>query len=400
MTKGRALSWLVAALAAAGGVVGLLGKPDEVAKWLPPIKWIAGDGIAARGAAGGAPGRSVPVEVATAVKKKTPVVVEAVGTVTTMASVAIKTRIDNQIVGIHFADGAHVKQGDLLITLDSRSLEAQVAQAEATLARDRAQLAGADRDLRRASDLATKGAGPQMNVDNFKTQVDMYTAAVKADLAALENLRVQLSYCTIRAPITGQISQAAMNEGNLVRAADTLPIATINQIAPTYVTFRVAQQSLPELRLALEQDIAIVDVIVPSTRTRPAEATPLASQGRVTMIENTVDPTTGMATVRATMPNDDELLWPGTLVNVQATVRIEDAVIVPSLAVQVSQQGPYVFVVRGNIATVTRVKVARLLGTETVIESGVDEGDVVVVDGHLLLTNGARVNVRDPKAGA
>jgi multidrug efflux system membrane fusion protein len=239
-----------------------------------------------------------------------------------------------------------------------------------------------------------------MNVDNFKTQVDMYTAAVKADLAALENLRVQLSYCTIRAPITGQISQAAMNEGNLVRAADTLPIATINQIAPTYVTFRVAQQSLPELRLALEQDIAIVDVIVPSTRTRPAEATPLASQGRVTMIENTVDPTTGMATVRATMPNDDELLWPGTLVNVQATVRIEDAVIVPSLAVQVSQQGPYVFVVRGNIATVTRVKVARLLGTETVIESGVDEGDVVVVDGHLLLTNGARVNVRDPKAGA
>jgi multidrug efflux system membrane fusion protein len=105
----------------------LLGKPDEIAKWLPPIKWIAGDGIAARGPAGGAPARSVPVEVATAVQKKTPVVVEALGTVTTMASVAIKTRIDNQMVGIHFADGAHVKQGDPLITLDSRALEAQVA---------------------------------------------------------------------------------------------------------------------------------------------------------------------------------------------------------------------------------------------------------------------------------
>jgi multidrug efflux system membrane fusion protein len=117
------------------------------------------------------------------------------------------------------------------------------------------------------------------------------------------------------------------------------------------------------------------------------------------MIENTVDPATGMATVRATMPNDDELLWPGALVNVQATIRVEEAVIVPSSAVQVSQQGPYVFVVRDNIATVIRVKVARLLGAETVIETGLDEGDVVVTDGHLLLTDRARVNIREAKTG-
>jgi RND family efflux transporter MFP subunit len=118
------------------------------------------------------------------------------------------------------------------------------------------------------------------------------------------------------------------------------------------------------------------------------------------MIENTVDPTTGMATVRATMPNNDELLWPGTLVNVQATIRLEEAVIVPSSAVQVSQQGPYVFVVRDNVATLTRVKVVRLLGAETVIESGIDEGDVVVTDGHLLLTDRSRVSTREPRAGA
>jgi multidrug efflux system membrane fusion protein len=338
----------------------------------------------------------VLVEVATAVKKKTPVLIEALGTVTTMASVAIKTRIDNQIVGIHFADGAYVKEGDLLITLDSRSLEAQIGQAEGNLARNRALWAGADRDLRRASELAAKGAGPQTNVENLQTQVDMYNAAIKADLAAVENLKVQLSYCTIRAPISGRISQANVNEGNLVRAADTLPIATINQIAPVYVTFRVAQRSLPDVRAALVQDIAFVDAIVPGPQTRRADnVTPPVAHGRVTMIENTVDPTTGMATVRATMPNDDELLWPGTLVNVQVTVRIEDTVIVPSSAVQVSQQGPYVFVVRENIATVTRVKVARLLGAETVIETGLDEGDVVVTDGHLLLTNRARVNIRE-----
>jgi multidrug efflux system membrane fusion protein len=401
MTKGRVSFWLIAVLAVAGGAGWLLGKPDEVAKWFPPVKWISGDGTAARAPTGGASVRSVLVEVATAVKNKTPVLIEALGSVTTMASVAIKTRIDNEIVGIHFTDGAYVKQGDVLITLDSRSLEAQIAQAEGNLARDRAQLAGADRDLRRASELTTKGAGPQTNVDNFKTQADMYTAATKADIAVVENLKVQLSYCTIRAPISGQISQAAVKVGNFVRAADTIPIATINQIAPVYVTFTVPQRSLPDVRAALAQDIASVDAIIPVPARRVGDDVRLpVAHGRVTMVENTVDPATGMATVRATMPNDDALLWPGTLVNVQATVRIDEAVIVPSLAVQVSQQGPYVFVVRNNIATVTRVKVARLLGAESVIETGIDEGDVVVIDGHLLLTNGARVSFREPRAGA
>jgi RND family efflux transporter MFP subunit len=397
MTKARGLFWLVAVLAVSGGTAGLLAKP-ELASWFP-VKWIAGDRAAPRGSADGASARSVLVEVATAVKQKTPVPIEALGTVTTMASVAIKTRIDNEIVGIHFTDGAKVEQGDLLITLDSRSLQAQIAQAEGVLARDRAQREGAGRDLRRALELTTKGAGPQTQVENFQTQADMYDAAIKADLAALENLKVQLSYCTIRASISGQISQAAVKVGNFVRAADPLPIATIHQIGPIYVTFTVPQRSLPDVRAALAQDVALVDAVIPSPR-RGADVVPLVAHGRVTMIENTVDPATGMATIRATMPNDDALLWPGTLVNVQATIRVEDAIIVPSLAVQVSQQGPFVYVVRDNIATVTRVKVARLLGIETVIESGIEEGDVVVIDGHLLLTNGARVSFRESRAGA
>jgi RND family efflux transporter MFP subunit len=250
-------------------------------------------------------------------------------------------------------------------------------------------------------ELTAKGAGPQTNVDNFKTQADMLTAAIKADLGVLENLKVQLSYCTIYAPISGQISQAAVDEGNPVRAADTVPITTINQIAPVYVTFRVPQRVLPDVRAALAQGIASVDAIVPIPGRRVGDGAEFpVAHGRITMVENTVDPATGMATVCATMPNDDELLWPGTLVNVQAAVRLDEAVIVPSLAVQVSQQGPYVYVLRDNIAKVTRVKVARLLGVETVIETGIDEGDVVVTDGHLLLTDGARVNVREPKAGA
>src|SRR5258708_7337607 len=361
------LGLLVVAVGGWAAASGRLGSTEELAKWFPPLKWFA-DKAVAQSPQGGPPQRTVAVEVAKAVKKKTPVILESLGNVTTMASVAVKPRIDSEIVGIHFADGALVKRGDLLITLDSRAIEAQIAQAEGNVAGDNGQLAGAERDLRRGSEVFAKGAGTQLNVENTKTQVDSFSAAVKADVAALENLKVQLSYCSIRAPISGRISQAAVKVGNFVRQADTAPIATINQLAPIYVTFTVAQRLLPELRIA--------------------------------MIENAVDSTTGMATVRANIPNADELLWPGTLVSVQVTLRTEDAIVMPTAAVQVSQQGNFVYVVKDNVATVTPVKVARLLGEETVIESGLGDGDVVVTDGHLLLVNGVRVTVRERKAGA
>jgi membrane fusion protein, multidrug efflux system len=336
--------------------------------------------------------RAVAVEVAPAVKKKTPVLLEALGNVTTMASVAVKVRIDNEIVGIHFTDGAYVKKGDLLVTLDPRSLQAQIAQAEAAVARDQAQLEMAERDLRRYSELVGKGATPQLNVDNSKTQGDTMRAAIRADNAVLENLKVQLSFCFIRAPISGRISQAAVKVGNFARSADIVPIATINQMAPVYVTMSVPQRMLPELRVAMAENDTSVEAIIPGDTRR--------ARGSIAMVENGVDPTTGMATVRAAMPNEDELLWPGTLVTAQVTLRTETAVVVPAVAVQVSQQGNFVFVVKNNVATVTPVKVARLLGAETVIESGLNDGDVVVTEGHLLLTNGARVTVRERKAGA
>jgi RND family efflux transporter MFP subunit len=393
MSRSKALfGLLVVAVAGWAAASGRLGNTEELAKWFPPLKWLTGDKAVAQSPQSGPSQRTVAVEVAKAVKKKTPVILESLGNVTTMASVAVKPRIDSEIVGIHFADGAFVKRGDLLITLDSRAIEAQIAQAEGNLGRDNAQLAGAERDLRRASELFAKGAGPQLNVENTKTQVDSFSAAVKADAAALENLKVQLSYCSIRAPITGRISQAAVKVGNFVRQADTTPIATINQLAPIYVTFTVAQRVLPDLRIAMAETGASVEVTIPGEKR--------SAHGAVAMIENAVDSTTGMATARASIPNADELLWPGTLVSVRVTLRTEDAIVVPTPAVQVSQQGNFVYVVKDNVATVTPVKVARLLGAETVIESGVSDGDVVVTDGHLLLTNGSRVTVRERKAGA
>jgi multidrug efflux system membrane fusion protein len=210
-------------------------------------------------------------------------------------------------------------------------------------------------------------------------------------MAALDNMKVLLSYCTIRAPISGRISQAAVKVGNFVRAADLLPIAVINQMAPVYVTFTVPQKSLPDVRHAIAAETANVAAIIPGE--------PRQASGVVTMIENTVDPMTGLATVRATMPNADELLWPGTLVTAQMTLRTEDAVVVPSAAVQVSQKGTFVYVIKDGVAAVTPVKVARVVGDESVIESGLDAGAVVVTDGHLLLTDGARVTVRERKPG-
>ena len=333
--------------------------------------------------------RVVPVEVATAVRKPMPVQLDALGTVTPIASVALKSRLETQVVAVHFKDGASVKQGDLLFTLDSRQLEAQIRQSEGVLARDRAQLAGAERDFARYTDLVAKNATTQVNLDNARTQTDMLRATVKADESQLENLKVQLSFTRIQAPISGRVSTAAFKVGNFVRPADTVPLATINQMAPIYVAFAVPQRVLAEVREAAKAGGAKVEAFLPGDR-EPVT-------GTLAMLENTVDATTGMMVLRAVMDNRDEVLWPGTLVNTRLTLRVEDAVVVPSAAVQSGQGGTFVFVVADGGAKVRPVKVERTIGAETVVGSGLQAGDVVVVDGQLLLTDGARVAPRQPK---
>ena len=336
--------------------------------------------------------RVVPVEVAKAEKKRVPVRIELLGTVTPVASVAVKTRIDSEITEVHFRDGATVKQGELLFTMDYRAVEAQIRQAEGQLARDKAQLEGAQRDLRRYTELVEKGATPVTNLDNAKTQVGIFSAAIKADEGMIENLKVQLTYATIRAPITGRISMAAVKVGNFVRQADLIPLATIIQSAPVYVTFALPQRSLADLRQAMTNETAMIDTIVPGD--------PRRAQGHVTMIENTVDAVTGTVPVRATMANNDELLWPGTLVTVQLNFREEEAVVVPPNAVQVSQTGSFVFVVKDGVANVRPVKMARVIDGQAVIESGLEGGEMVVTEGHLQITEGSRVSARGPKTGS
>jgi multidrug efflux system membrane fusion protein len=337
-----------------------------------------------------APERIVPVTVATAETRSVPIRLSALGSVTTIASVAVKPRIDSEIVEVKFSDGGRVKKGDVLFVLDSRMLEAQIAQVEGNIARDQAQIEGAERDIRRYTDLVSKGATPVINLENAKTQQGAFAGALKADQAALENLKVQLTFCTIKAAISGRISMASVKIGNIVRQADLAPLAVINQISPIYVSFSVTQSNLPDVRHAIAAETATLDAVVPGSDERSA--------GQVTMIENTVDPATGMVMIRSTMPNKDELLWPGTLVNTELTLRIEKRVTVPAAALQASQAGQFVFVVKDGAATVRPIQVERTVEGMSVIQSGLEEGEVVVTDGQLLLSEGTKVTVRSGKA--
>jgi membrane fusion protein, multidrug efflux system len=339
-----------------------------------------------------APPRAIPVEVAVAEKKTVPVRVEALGSVTPIHNIAVKTRIDSEIVGVHFSDGSMVKQGDLLFTLDSRAIEAQIKQVQGQLDGAKAQLEQAERDVARYSELLAKNATTQVTLNNARTQVNIWRASVDSNTAQLENLNIQLSYCSIRAQITGRASMAMVKVGNFVRQADLTPLATIIQVAPIYVTFALPQGYLPDLRQALNNETATIGALIPGD--------PRRASGQVTMIENSVDAPTGTVAVRATMPNQDELLWPGTLVTVQLTFRDEQAVAVPTAAVQVSQTGTYVFTVVDGAAKVQPVTVARVVGGESVIATGLAGGETVVINGQLQLSNGTRVAIRGPKVGS
>ncbi len=334
----------------------------------------------------GPPPRMIPVAVVTAESRDVPVRLEALGTVTPIASVAIKARLESVITEVHFRDGAMVNAGDLLFTLDSRQLEAEIKRVEAVIAGAVAQQEQAERDVERYNELVKKNATTQVTLNNAQTQVNIASSLAASSRATLDNLKVQLSWTRIRAPITGRISAANVKVGNFVRPADTVPLATINQIKPVYVTFGLPQHQLPDLRKALAAETATVDAVPPGD-TR-------AAHGQVTMIENTVDAATGMVLVRATMDNADELLWPGTLVNTQVILRNEKAVVVPSPAVQVSQNGPYVFVVENGVAKMRSVTVDRTVDMQSVITKGLTGGETVVLDGQLQLVDGSRVSPR------
>jgi membrane fusion protein, multidrug efflux system len=342
----------------------------------------------ARSQTGGArPRGPVPVRVATVAVKPTPVAFDTIGTVQTMAAVTVKSRVDGYIDTVQVRDGQFVKAGDVMFQLDNRAAQALVAQATATLARDQAQLTNAQRDVERYKSLVSKDFVSRQQYDTSSTTATALQATVQADQAQLENAKVLLSYYTIIAPIDGRVGMVAIKRGNSIKAND-LALATLNQIQPIYVSFALPQNDLPELRAAMAEGPVTVRVLAQGDKGAPVE-------GKVAFFDNSIDTTSGTINVRASFANEEQRLWPGQFVNVSVLVRMApDALVVPSVAVQIGQSGNFVFVVKPDGTAETRpVTVERTVAGDTVIGKGLSAGETVVTDGQLRLTEGTHVRI-------
>lgn len=337
---------------------------------------------------GGGQGRPVPVLIGKSARKSLPYRIESIGTVQAIASVTLRSRVDSQVDEVLFEDGAMVKAGDVLFRLDSRALEAQIRQAEATLARDRANLVVAQQTLKRTETLSQQSFATQQKLDEVRGTVAAQEALVNADIAQIENLKTQLAYYTIKAPISGKAGLANLKPGNISQAnAAATPLTTIIQMAPIYVSFSLPQRYIQEVRDSLARGDSIVEVT--------QQGSNKMSTGRLTLVENSMDNATGSFGVRATFENKDEALWPGAVVNLKATLRVDnDVVTVPREAVQMSQQGPYVFIIVDGIARMRPITPGRSHDSETIVTRGLNGGESVITDGHLLINDGSRVQPR------
>jgi RND family efflux transporter MFP subunit len=348
----------------------------------------------ATAAAAPPPRPAVNVVVGHASKKDLPWTIQALGTAQPITSVALRPRYDAMVNEVKIADGSEVKAGDVLIELDSAQLRAMLGVAQAQLAKDQATLEQNKRDVVRFTDLVSRNAEPGVNLDNAKTAVESTNAAIEGDKAQIQNLQVQIGWAEIVAPISGRVGVVNIKAGNIAKTGDNSPtgiLATINQISPIYVSFSLAQNLLPSIRQAMSANAKVT--------ARPQGSTKIA-EGSLTLIDNSVDPTTGTIVARATFPNADELLWPGQLCDLTISLATEPNVVVtPREAVQTGQNGTYVFTIVNGAAHVQPVEIGRQQGQEIVILKGLNGDETVVVDGALLLTEGAAVNVREAAKG-
>jgi multidrug efflux system membrane fusion protein len=336
---------------------------------------------------------AVPVTVAAVVRKAVPDKVDAVGVVEPSATVGVKAQVGGILQEVLFREGQEVRAGDLLFRIAPLPFETALRQAQANLARDQAQFANARKELERATDLAGKGMVALAEQDSARAAAAALEAATEAGQAAVESARLQLSYTAISAPIDGRTGSLSVNAGNLVKAGADAPLVAINRLDPAYVHFSVPEQNLP--RLLAAQARGAVRVIAAAEGQSPRE-------GTLSFVENQVDRATGTIRLRATFANRDRLLWPGRFVRVEMVLSVrEDALVIPSVAVQMGQKGSFVFVLGADQTVEVRpVRIARMLDAETLVESGLSAGERVVVDGMLRLTAGSRVAPRGASPAA
>ena len=361
-------------------------------------------------APGGRAARSaaVPVVTATAEVKAMPVTLSAVGTAEAITTVDIRAQVTGQLQQVLFSPGQDVKKGQPLFTLDRRPLEAALRQAEAVVAKDQAQLRNAEAERQRAQALVNKGILARSEYDTNVATAAALEATLAADTAEADAARLNLQYTEIVSPLDGRTGALNSHVGDLVRTNDTLPLVTINQLAPIYVTFPVPARFLTDIRKAKASgSLAVVAMGQPAATPGSQYATPTAgsqlhARGDLTFIDNAVDPTTATIKLKASFPNRDRELWPGLFVQVSLQLAIQPhAVVVPSVAVQTSQQGPYVYIVKADRTVELRhVAVDRQQGDDTVIADGLKGGEEIVTEGQLRLTPGAHVTTGSRQATA
>ena len=339
------------------------------------------------------PDLAVPVNVAKAVKKTVPIQLSAIGTAEAYSTVSIKGQVNAVLKEVHFKQGDFVKKGDLLFTLDARPFQASLAQAEANLARDKAQADLTIVQAERYKKLFDQGISAKEQYDQMQANAAAQQGSVHADEAAVESAKLQLQYCAIYSPVDGRTGALQVYPGNLVKENDVPVLVVINEIAPLYEDFSVPEQYL-----------GVIKKYMAGGRLQ-IEATPYgdtaAEVGYLTFVDNTVDSTTGTIKLKGTFANTDHRLWPGQFSTVSLRLSEEEnATVVPTQAVQTGQSGDFVFVIKPDQSAESRpVKVARTLGTESVIAKGIEPGETVVTDGQLRLIPGIKVQIKAAPQG-
>jgi multidrug efflux system membrane fusion protein len=354
------------------------------------VAYLSGDSRAREKPAAKAPAAAL-VAVAAALQQSIPVRLQAIGNVEAYASVAVKSRVDGQILEVAFREGQEVKKGEILFRIDPRPFEAAQKQSEAQAARDIASRDQAASQEKRYQELLEKNFISRDAHAQYRTNAQTADATSRASQAALENAKLNLEYTVIRSPIDGYVGRALLQAGNMVKANDTISLVVINQVKPVYVSFAIPEQRLADVRDLMRKSPLTVEVSAPGSDKALAD-------GRIAFLDNAVDQTTGTIKVRAIFDNRDAALWPGQFYTVRVKLYDqENAILVPSRAVQTGPGGQFVYVVKPDMTVeIRKVVVDRTEGETAVLSGGtVARGDPVVVRGALRLAPGAKVTVTD-----
>jgi membrane fusion protein, multidrug efflux system len=332
-----------------------------------------------------------PVTIATVVSEPFEIRAHTIGTVSIDATVQVKSQVDGRVLEASFNEGDMVHKGDLLFRLDPALFEAQVKQAQAALVRDQANLANAQADLQRFTDLAKKGFATAQQQETASAQTKVLSASIVADQAAIDIAKLQVSYTEIRSPMDGKTGKILVVPGNLVKANDTTAMVVINQLQPIAVNFSLPQQNLPALQKRMRKNKLLASITI------PGDSNNTELTGKIDFINNAVDTTTGTITLKAEFDNADLKLVPGQLVNVSILLAtIDEALIVPKEAVNQGQDGQYVYrLMPDNTVTAVPVKIAYEEEGRIVIADGLKAGDKIVTDGQLRLAPGVKVDVKN-----